>query len=36
MRKRLLTATTALMLLSSPALALTLNEARAQGRVGRR
>lgn len=34
MRKRLLTATLALMLLSSPALALTLNEARAQGRVG--
>ena len=31
MRKRLLTATLALMLLSSPALALTLNEARAQG-----
>lgn len=34
MKKRLLTATLALMLLSSPALALTLNETRAQGRVG--
>ncbi|HBV2376776.1 TPA: YdbL family protein [Klebsiella quasipneumoniae] len=34
MRKRLLTAALALTLLSTPALALTLSEARQQGRVG--
>ena len=34
MRKRLLTAALALALLSAPALALTLSEARQQGRVG--
>ena len=34
MRKRLLTAALALTLLSAPALALTLSEARQQGRVG--
>ena len=34
MRKRLLTAALALGLLSSSALALTLGEAREQGRVG--
>lgn len=36
MRKRLLTAVLTLALLSAPALALTLSEARQQGRVGRR
>ncbi len=36
MRKRLLTAALTLALLSAPALALTLSEARQQGRVGRR
>ena len=34
MRKRLLTAALTLALLSAPALALTLSEARQQGRVG--
>ncbi|HCU2190313.1 TPA: YdbL family protein [Klebsiella variicola] len=34
MRKRLLSAALALTLLSAPALALTLSEARQQGRVG--
>ncbi len=36
MRKRLLSAALALTLLSAPALALTLSEARQQGRVGKR
>ncbi len=36
MRKRLLTAALALTLLSAPALALTLNEARQQGGWERR
>jgi uncharacterized protein YdbL (DUF1318 family) len=36
MRKRLLTAALALALLSAPALALTLSEARQQGEWGKR